>query len=391
MGKVIKSFVVLGGCGAIGRVVVRDLFESHPHNRVLIADSNERGIQAVVSQFHSRRVTGQPVDCSQIGELTALLRGHSVVINCTNHRLNLHVMSAALAARIHYLDLGGLFYWTRRQHKLDRVFRENGLTAILGMGCAPGITNVMAGQAIELMDRVVSVRIRVGSRDFSSQEKGFCFPYSAQTIMEELTLPPWIWIGGKFRQTRPCTGWEQVRFGRPLGTLWTVRTRHSEVATLPLTFRKKGLRFCDFKVSFGRQFVQEVLRRTRSGWTVRQFSELPAPRHQPNDYEITRVVATGHKHGESKHVEMTLECHSRAKPEWEASAGDLDTACPASVVAQMVATGSIGTRGVLAPETVVPVPLFVQELQQRGLTWVVGYEDSLRQRRTWDESGKAGT
>ena len=36
-----RSFVVLGGAGAIGRVVARDLFESHRQNRILIADFNE--------------------------------------------------------------------------------------------------------------------------------------------------------------------------------------------------------------------------------------------------------------------------------------------------------------------------------------------------------------
>ena len=38
--EVNRRFVVLGGVGAIGRVVVRDLFESHPRNRILIADFN---------------------------------------------------------------------------------------------------------------------------------------------------------------------------------------------------------------------------------------------------------------------------------------------------------------------------------------------------------------
>ena len=38
-----RNFVVLGGVGTIGRVVVRDLVESHPRNRILIADYNEIG------------------------------------------------------------------------------------------------------------------------------------------------------------------------------------------------------------------------------------------------------------------------------------------------------------------------------------------------------------
>jgi len=52
---------------------------------------------------------------------------------------------------------------------------------------------------------------------------------------------------------------------------------------------------------------------------------------------------------------------------WHASAGDIDTACPASIVAQMIATGAIDRPGVWAPEDVVnPEPLFKQ-LRRRGV------------------------
>ena len=367
-----RSFVVLGGAGGIGRVVVRDLFESHPQNRILVADCNERGALVFARNFRSGRVRGQFVDCSQPEDLSEILKACSVVVNCTHHHLNLGVMKAALRAGTHYLDLGGLFYWTRRQLKLDREFKRAGLTALLGVGCAPGITNLMARQAIELMERVDSVKIRVGSRDFAPQPAGFCFPYSARTIIEELTLPPWIWAGGKFRRTQPHGGWELVDFGPPLGELWTVRTRHSEVATLPLSYGKKGIRYCDFKVTFDRAFVREIMKRRQAGWTVKQFSKLPAPREQTHDYEIARVVAAGRELGTKAPIEAMVECHSQAKPEWSASAGDIDTACPASIAAQMVASGSIEARGVFPPESSLPVEPFIRELERRGMKWVLG-------------------
>jgi saccharopine dehydrogenase-like NADP-dependent oxidoreductase len=371
MAETKRTFIVLGGAGTIGRVVARDLFESHAQNRILVADHDEEGAVRYAEQFHSQRVCGQYADCRQVAALADLLKGYCVVINCTTHHLNLAVMQAALEAGTHYLDLGGLFYWTRRQLKLDEEFRKVGLTAIIGMGCAPGITNLMTRQAIDLMEEVHLVKIRVGSRDFNSQGESFYFPYSAQTILEELTLPPWIWIGGRFRKTRPRTGWELVRFSRPVGALWVVRTRHSEVATIPLTFRKKGLRHCDFKVGFDRRFVREILKRRRAGWSVQQFSELHTPSRQPNDYEIAQVVAIGRKLETKGPMEITVDCHSRARPDWSASAGDIDTACPVSIAAQMIACGTIAVRGVFPPETAVPVALMKHELHQRGLKWVL--------------------
>src|SRR5689334_10144180 len=185
----VLKFAVLGGAGAIGRIIVRDLFESSRSNHILVADFDVDAARGVAREFRSPRVSGVAADASDVPALSKRLRGCAVVINCTNHRFNLHVMEAALRAGIHYLDLGGLFIWTKRQLRLSRRFKDAGLTAVLGMGCAPGITNVMAAEAASKLKRVESIRIRVGSVDFNSAPSGdFSFPYSAQTIIEELTL-----------------------------------------------------------------------------------------------------------------------------------------------------------------------------------------------------------
>jgi lysine 6-dehydrogenase len=144
-----------------------------------------------------------------------------------------------------------------------------------------------------------------------------------------------------------------------------VLTRHSEIATIPLTFRDKGLRECDFKVGFDRAFVRELTRRLKSGWTVQDFAKLPTPRGKPNDYEVSRVIVRGGK------KIVTIDCHSKAIRRWHASAGDIDTGCPPSIIAQMITTGVIVQRGVLPPEVAVPVEPFFRELRKRGMKIVV--------------------
>src|SRR3989442_329846 len=167
---VLKSaprFVVLGGAGAIGRIVVRDLFKSNRKNEILVADYNLGLASDIAGQYRSRRVSAAAADVRGVKRLASLLAGYSVVINCTRHQFNLQVMEAALRARVHYIDLGGLFIWTRRQLRLKRRFADRGLIAILGMGCAPGLTNVMAAAAGSQLDRVVCIPIRVGRLDFN--------------------------------------------------------------------------------------------------------------------------------------------------------------------------------------------------------------------------------
>ena len=127
---------------------------------------------------------------------------------------------------------------------------------------------------------------------------------------------------------------------------------------------------CDFKVGFDRTFVRTLMRRLRAGQTLRELAQAGQRRTAPDDDEISRVVATGPKEGRTRRV-VTVDCFARARPEWEASAGDVDTGVPASVVAQMIATGAISGRGVLPPEIAVPVAPFLTALAARGLRIVV--------------------
>src|SRR5262249_11790306 len=157
---------------------------------VLIADFDRAAADSYAKTYPGRAVQSASADAREPAALANLLRGSAVVINCTNHKFNLNVMEAALSAGVGYVDLGGLFTWTRRQLRLKKRFTDAGLTAVLGMGCAPGLTNVMAAEAGKGLETVQSIRIRVGSIDRSSNSGEFAFPYSAATIIEELTLEP---------------------------------------------------------------------------------------------------------------------------------------------------------------------------------------------------------
>ncbi len=364
----VPRFVVLGGAGAIGRIIVRDLFGSQPKNQILIADFHEDSARQLAAGFRSRRVAFERADARDPSQLARIFRGHSVVINCTRHQFNLNVMKAALASHVHYLDLGGLFVWTRRQLRLNSQFARAGLTAILGMGCSPGLTNVMAAAAVTKLGKADSIRIRVGGIDFNTQQSSLAFPYSAQTIVEELTLKPWKWSGGKFVKAAPRSGWERMDFGPPVGPVWLVTTRHSEIATLPLRYKTLGLRYADFKVGFERSFVREIIKRLRAGWTVRDFEALPSARNTPKDYEITRVIVRGGRR------RIIADCHAESNAEWNASAGDIDTACPASIVAQMIVSGVVSRPGVSAPEDVVPPETLFDECRSRGMQFRMAEE-----------------
>lgn len=357
-----REFVVLGGCGAMGRIAVRDLFDFHRGARIVIADFDAPKAMAFARSFRSRRVRGCFADASRPGPLARVLRGAAVVVNCTQHDFNLSVMEAALRARCPYLDLGGLFVFTRRQLRLHDRFRRAGLVAVLGMGGSPGITNVLARRAAERLDRVEAVRVRSAWHDPGAATSEFVFGFSPQTVVEELTLPAFEFAGGRFHRIPPRTRWERHDYGRPFGKVWSLATRHSEVATLPASL---GVKRCDFKLGYDRAFVREFERRWKAGWRLKDFKPLVAPREQPRDVEILRVVAEGRRAG--RRVAVTADCIARANPTWKASAGDVDTGCPPAIVARMIAEGAIREPGVWPPEKIVPVGPFFQELRRRRM------------------------
>src|SRR4051812_30220150 len=145
--------VVLGGAGAMGRITVRDLVETAPENvEIVVADSNEAAAKDLAKRVHRRGVESVVANASDVRGTAKMLGGAFAVINCTQYEWNVKVMQAALSAGAHYVDLGGLFHKTNEQLELHEAFQKAELTAILGMGAAPGITNVLARSAADTMD-----------------------------------------------------------------------------------------------------------------------------------------------------------------------------------------------------------------------------------------------
>lgn len=370
--KTTRAYFVLGGCGAMGRIAVRDLFATDRAARITIGDIDGSRARRDARRYRSARVRGLKADASDPSELSKLLRGHDVVVNCTQHHFNLHVMQAALAAGCHYLDLGGLFTWTRRQLNLNAKFKRAGRIAILGIGGSPGITNILARWAAERITHVRAIRVRSCWHDPAAKPGDFAFAFSPQTIIEELTLPAFAWRSGRFVRIPPRSAWERRLFPKPFGVVECLATRHSEVATLPDSFRARGVRVVDFMLGYDRAFVREFERRWNAGWRLPEFKPLVAPRTRPRDLELLRVEIEGDG------VIVTADCVARARPAWRASAGDIDTGCPPSIVAQMIARGEIAEPGVHPPERAIPVAPFLRELRRRRMRVAISVRRATR-------------
>ncbi|HET8910664.1 MAG TPA: saccharopine dehydrogenase NADP-binding domain-containing protein, partial [Ktedonobacteraceae bacterium] len=136
--------IVLGGAGAMGRIAVRTLTEYQDIDQITIADYNEARAHEVAAALNCSRVTVKQIDVTNEERLALLLRGADVVLNAVEYVFNQPVLRACIKEKVHYADLGGLFHMTRKLLDMNAEVEAAGITAILGMGGTPGVTNILA-------------------------------------------------------------------------------------------------------------------------------------------------------------------------------------------------------------------------------------------------------
>ena len=369
---------VLGGAGAMGRAVVFDL--ARQGHRVLVVDRDLQAARETARTYGAGRAIADTLDARDTAALAARLREAraAALVNAGPFPFNLPVMAAALEARCHYLDLGGLFHTTRVQLTHDADFRRHGLLAVLGMGSAPGITNVLARAAADPMTHVRAVRVYNGGADYTLYPAPVAFGFSPATLLDELTQPAVVFTKGSFRSVPPLTGAEDVRF--EVGRQRVHLSLHSEVATLPLSYRAKGIRECFFKVAYDPALLEKLKLLIDLGLADRRpgprgiaprdvlldcLAALPKPPPFVDDRDCLRVVVEGRDTKGPLRARYEMTARPQRRPPLSAVARD--TGFPPAIVASLLLEGRIKERGVLPPELCVPVDPFLKALAARGM------------------------
>jgi saccharopine dehydrogenase-like NADP-dependent oxidoreductase len=388
-----SRITVVGGAGAMGRISVRDLVETAPDDvEIVLADFNEAAARTVARSIGAGaggkrgRVRVQVVDVTKRAEAIRALAGTTVLINACHHAFNLRLMDIALKIGAHYCDLGGLFHVTREQLKRHQAFARAGLLAICGMGSAPGIVNVMARAAADRFDTVSDIHIAVGTVDRTPRKRAglLSTSYTIHTVLDEASQPAALFTNGKLRFVEPLSGADAVDFPEPVGRQYPARTIHSELATLPASFKKKGVREVSFRIAFPGDLTDRLRFLHQLGMTsaapfavngkkiaprellLKLLDAQPAPiaTGPVDEYEVLRVTVRGRRDGQV--IEEINNCHVPGIPAWRMGV-DVDTGCPPSIVAQMLIRGAIDARGVLPPEAAVPPAPFFAALAGRGM------------------------
>ena len=364
---------ILGAGGTIAPAIVRDLAESDEAEGLLLLDIDESRAETVAEAHGGGKARPARVDARAEPEaeesLVRAIEGSDVLVNSASYRVNLDAMAACLRAGCHYLDLGGLYWMTELQLELDRQFERDGLLALLGMGSAPGKTNLMArmaarellnpaapGRGAEEVAVIDSIHVAAAGRDLDPPD-GFSIPYALQTLLDELTMQPVVLRGGRPQQVEPLADGGVVDFAEPIGPGDTIYTLHSELRTFGESF---GCREASFRLALKPELLA-TLRELTTASDV-EIQRRTADAQPPSAKTVSVHVVDASRDGRAVRVRAVTEPMER----WGLGGGVVSTATPAAAAVRMLARGAITERGVLPPESCVDPDALFGELKPRG-------------------------
>ena len=338
------TVVVLGAGGAQASGLLRGLGRSATDMRIVCCDRAFR--DDVPTAVGTQEVERREFDLmAEPATLHEVLRDAHLVVNLTGPYFTLGpvILDAAIAARTNYLDICDDADATELLLQRDEPARAAGVTALIGMGSAPGTTNVLVRLALDSLpagDASASITWCVDAVDMV----GAVVPHFAHSFSTALPglggTPTWETLEPK-----------RVQFPEPVGEQLVVTLSHPEVLTLPRFTRvtkatnKGGLIPEDF---------------THLGWMV---SRLPDGEGRSDAMQTIFETARA-SHGDREPVGSGLIVDVRVGDEGITfvSGGKMSqedaTGTPAAAGTVIALQGGVPGPGAVSPEVLNPADFF---------------------------------
>lgn len=381
--------VIVIGAGLQGIATTMDLAWNENMEDVTLADYEfaraEKVAKICNEKYGEGRVTPIQLDVSDFDKLVETITPFDVVINVVNYYWNVHIMKACLKAKKHYMDLGGLYVESVKQLKLDQEFKDAGLIAITGIGGCAGVTNISSAWAVNQLDDVEEIHFYCGCNDWSTTNKPFEVSYSIETIMDECRMNPIQFVDGEFKALEPHANKKVVSFSEPVGQQVCWNITHSELGTVPVSFKDRGLKQCTYSIGFPDELAERLEFLNLVGFSSRDELEVDGVKVKPvkvlkklmddmpddpdaviNDCDVIKTVVTGTKDGQK--IEYTLESVCRPVKWWpELMGAQVYIGGASAWTAELMRRGLVTLTGVHGPELAVPAEEFFKEAAKREI------------------------
>jgi len=372
------KYIVLGS-GMMGSAIAFDLATHNPNDEIILCDINLANARNTAKNIGSN-VSPHRLDVNDHKELVRVFTGSNVVVSAVSYSVNYQVTKAALQAGVHMCDLGGNDEVVQKQLSLNDEAIAKGITVLPNTGLAPGLINILAIHATKEFDTLESIHLRVGGLpQIPRPPLYYQIAFSVEGLINEYVEQAEIIREGKLLHIDPLSGLEDIQFPEPFGTLEAFNTSgglstlthmlEGKVQSLDYkTIRYKG--HCEkMKTLLDLGFAtSEPMMVGGSVKTNREFfTDLLRKKLDSGDKDVVlgRATITGHLEGTEK--ALVYEFVDYYDDERQITAMMRTTAFPTSIIAQMLAKGTINARGVMPPEVCVPGDELIKELALRNV------------------------
>lgn len=362
------QIIIIGGAGDMGRVACSATVADPDIDSVLIADRDGTRAAELAEEL-GPKASARSLDITDRAALLAAIADADVVLNTVGpfYLYGRPVLEAAIEAGKHYVDIADDWEPTIEMLELDDAARDKGVTAIIGIGASPGLSNLLAAVAHGELDTVD--RLYTAWRGGSGIPKA---PENPDDVRPAAAIDHWIhnlaepirvWRDGEFQAADAL---EELVIDYPgigPGTVWTCG--HPEPITLPRYYPEISE---SLNVMFSRPGLIDAARkvrdRVRSGeLTVPEASKeliLSPSRRGPEagpvpDFPGVFAYAEGTKNGRLARVAVS----TNYMPEGEMGEA---TCVPMAIAVGMLARGEIRATGVLGPEGGIDPAIFFERL-----------------------------
>jgi len=393
--------ILLVGAGGVGTAFAKIAARRSFVDGLVVGDIDAE--RAAVAAGHFGDVAkGVSLDASDSAAVEALLRteGCDVLMNAADPRFVMPLFDAAFAAGAHYVDMAMSLSKPHPERPYSETgvklgddqfaraqqWEDAGLLALVGMGVEPGLSDVFARYAADVIfDQIDEVGVRDGA-NLAVAGYDFAPTFSIWTTIEECLNPSVIWEADRgWYTTEPFSGAEVFDFPEGIGAVECVNVEHEEVLLIP---RWVECRKATFKYGLGDEFIDVLkvlhkvgLDRTDpvsvKGGSVSPRDVVAACLPDPatlGDKMTGKTCAGTWVTGTGKdgHPHQTYLYHvvdnEWSMAEYDSQAVVWQTAVNPVVALELVASGTWSGAGVLGPEAFDAVP-FLDLLTEYGSPW----------------------
>ena len=396
----VRTTVIIGA-GGVGNVVAQKCAQdAETFGQIWLASrtlSKCDQIAADIKAATGVEIKTRAIDADNVAETAAFLKevGADFLLNIALPYQDLTLMDACLEAGVHYLDtanyepLDNPHFEYKYQWAYQERFKEAGLTAILGSGFDPSVTNVYCAYALKHYFSEIKY---VDILDANAGDHGLPFAtnFNPEINIREITAPGLYWENGEWIKTKPLEISTDFEFPHPeVGKKRIYLLHHEEMESLAKNL--PGLERIRFWMTFSDNYINHLTVLENVGMTSIEPMKIGGVEISPLQFlqkvlpdpaslgPLTKgktcigclITGKSQKTGELETKFIYNVCdHQECYAEVKSQAISYTAGVPAMIGARQLVSGAWLRPGVWNLEQLDPDP-FMDDLNAWGLPWHV--------------------